>query len=346
MKLSLFLSGVSVLSSNFDPDSLDANGISTDSRTVRPGELFICLDGTSFDGADYISEASAAGACAVVVRRGKRVPDGVRYLEVASTRYCAAQIWNNFCSRPADGMNIIAVTGTNGKTTTSFILEVLLRSVGVRTGLIGTVGAKIDGKPVDIGHGSEIDSAACAMTTPDPKYLYGALRMMRDAGCEYVVIEASSHALHQRKLDLLRPKLSLFTNLSPEHLDYHFTMEAYAKAKAHLFELSEAGIMNGDDPYSRHIASLAPKCPMKFLSKKQRADFTVESPVLRGLSGVSYDLLSEQGKVHADVALPGYFNITDSALAASAALSLGAECGDVEKALGLVGQIDGRMERR
>ena len=110
MKLSLFLSGVSVLSSNFDPDSLDANGISTDSRTVRPGELFICLDGTSFDGADYISEASAAGACAVVVRRGKRVPDGVRYLEVASTRYCAAQIWNNFCSRPADGMNIIAVT--------------------------------------------------------------------------------------------------------------------------------------------------------------------------------------------------------------------------------------------
>ena len=298
MKLSLFLSGVSVLSSNFDPDSLDANGISTDSRTVRPGELFICLDGTSFDGADYISEASAAGACAVVVRRGKRVPDGVRYLEVASTRYCAAQIWNNFCSRPADGMNIIAVTGTNGKTTTSFILEVLLRSVGVRTGLIGTVGAKIDGKPVDIGHGSEIDSAACAMTTPDPKYLYGALRMMRDAGCKYVVIEASSHALHQRKLDPLRPKLSLFTNLSPEHLDYHFTMEAYAKAKAHLFELSEAGIMNGDDPYSRH-----------------------------------------------EVSLPGYFNITDSALAASAALSLGAECGDVEKALGLVGQIDGRMER-
>lgn len=345
MKLSLFLSGVSVLSSNFDPDSLDANGISTDSRTVRPGELFICLDGTSFDGADYISEASAAGACAVVVRRGKRVPDGVRYLEVASTRYCAAQIWNNFCFRPADGMNIIAVTGTNGKTTTSFILEVLLRSVGVRTGLIGTVGAKIDGKPVDIGHGSEIDSAACAMTTPDPKYLYGALRMMRDAGCEYVVIEASSHALHQRKLDPLRPKLSLFTNLSPEHLDYHFTMEAYAKAKAHLFELSEAGIMNGDDPYSHHIASLLPNCPIKFLSEKQRADFTVESPVLRGLSGVSFDLLSEHGKVHADVALPGYFNITDSALAASAALSLGAECGDVEKALGLVGQIDGRMER-
>ncbi|MFR5889787.1 MAG: Mur ligase domain-containing protein [Lachnospiraceae bacterium] len=110
MKLSLFLSGVSVLSSNFDPDSLDATGISTDSRTVRPGELFICLDGTSFDGADYISEASAAGACAVVVRRGRRVPDGVRYLEVASTRYCAAQIWNNFCSAP-DGMNIIAVTG-------------------------------------------------------------------------------------------------------------------------------------------------------------------------------------------------------------------------------------------
>lgn len=170
-------------------------------------------------------------------------------------------------------MNIIAVTGTNGKTTTSFILDSLLRGAGARTGLIGTVGAKIDGKPVDIGHGSEIDSAACAMTTPDPKYLYGALRMMRDAGCEYVVIEASSHALHQRKLDPLRPKLSLFTNLSPEHLDYHFTMEAYAKAKAHLFELSEAGIMNGDDPYSRYIASLAPEVPDEISFEKTARGF-------------------------------------------------------------------------
>lgn len=346
MKLSELLRGAGVIS-RFPENAgeMEIAGVSSDSRTVRPGYAFVCLKGSRTDGESYIAEAILAGASVCVVSRGNKLPENFPRVTVADTRRALAFIWNNYYLSPADKLPVIAVTGTCGKTSVAFMLKHIYSEAGLSAGLMGTVRSMIGDAEIPSDCQSEIYNAPCAMTTPDPKYLYRNLRLMCDAGCDIAVMEASSHALSQHKLDPITPRLAVFTNLSPEHLDYHMNMESYLRAKAKLFSLSPRGVLNGDDPAAERIAAYAPECEMTVVSSCGKGDYRVEDIRLDGMNGVSYTLCSPYGKIKIELPVPGRFSVENSSLAAAAALETGVSPEAVCRALKTMPGIEGRMEK-
>ena len=205
-----------------------------DSRAIRPGSLFFCIPGERDDGHRHAAEAVDAGAAALVVERW--LPQDVPQALVPSVREAIGPMSAVVFGGPADGLTTIGVTGTNGKTTCTYLLEAILRSAGLTPGVIGTTGARIAGSPV-----------AIARTTPEAPDLHRLLARMRHTGVRAVAMEVSSHALAQRRVDGIRFDAAVFTNLSQDHLDYHGSMEAYFDAKARLFEPEHAAVRCRDE---------------------------------------------------------------------------------------------------
>ena len=348
MQLAYLLQGVAVTAAHADL-TREIPAIVSDSRKAEPGCLFLCLTGTRRDGHRYIADAVARGAYAAVIRQGETVPEGVPYVAVEDTRLAAAQIWNNFYGDPTRNMRVIAVTGTNGKTSVAHLLRAILKEAGYKTGMIGTVSCLCLDEEMDLHGGGELSDTPAAMTTPDPRYLYGATAQMRDAGVEILILEATSHALDQRKPDALRMDMALFTNLTPEHLDYHGTMEAYLAAKARLFRLSSVGIVNADDGYAEKIASLAPDCRiLRCSSEADRAAETDAAAVRirsHGAEGISYIYYSRRAVFRLRIPVPGRFTVANTLLAATAALQLGVDPITVQEALASFPGVAGRLER-
>ena len=238
MKLRQLLAGVPLAGGAADPN-MEINSISWDSRTLEPGALFVALPGEKTDGRRYVREALERGAAAVLCGPGPACPGPCLIAE--DPRLAFALVSANWFGRPGDGMTLIAVTGTNGKTTTTSLLKELLEGVlHTRVGLIGTNRNLIGAVELPAHR-----------TTPDSYELQGLLRRMADAGCTHVVMEASSHALVQRRTAGLTFAAGVFTNLTHDHLDYHHTMEAYREAKGLLFRQSRCAVLNLDDEAGR-----------------------------------------------------------------------------------------------
>ena len=348
MQLSALLSGVSVTELRADPDR-DISAVFSDSRRAQADGLFLCLAGTRRDGHRYAADAVSRGACAVVIQDGETIPDGIPYVAVADTRLAAAQIWNNRYGDPTRHMRVIGITGTNGKTSVACYLHAILTAAGYRTGLIGTVHCLCLGQVLDLNGGGELSDTPAAMTTPDPEYLYGAAAKMRDAGVEILILEITSHALALKKPDALRIDMGIFTNLSPEHLDYHGNMESYLKAKARLFTLAPVGIVNGDDPYADRLAALAPGCTViRAVAGQENAfpsDAAAKRIVTAGMSGVSYIYYSGSAVFRVRVPVPGAFTVANTMLAVTAALRLGVDPITIQDALSVFPGVPGRLER-
>ena len=348
MKLSAILSGVDVVACAADLQR-DISAIVSDSRRATEGSLFLCLDGTRRNGHRYIGDAVARGAYAAVINEGESVPEGVPYIAVKDTRHAAAKIWNNRFSDPTRNMRVIAVTGTNGKTSTAHLLRAILDGAGYKTGIIGTVRCQSLSEEIDLSGGGELSDTPAAMTTPDPEYLYGAAARMRDAGVEVLILEAKSHALHLGKLDAIHIDMALFTNLSPEHLDYHGTMEEYLKAKARLFTLAPSGIVNMDDPYAGRLMELSPAC--SFIrcctdgAWTGEREVTAKCIVTNGAIGVSYVYFSNTAAFRVRVPIPGRFTVSNTMLAITAALRLGVDPVTVQESLASFPGVSGRLER-
>ena len=238
--------------------------ITEDSRTVMPGSLFVARRGEKSDGRNFVGAAVEAGAVAVLTDDPKvQVPakSGAALLVADDIQMAAAMVAERFYGMPSQRLAVIGVTGTNGKTTTTYLIHQILNRAGKRCGLVGTV-------CVDDG----VEVAPASLTTPPSLELSRTLARMVEAGCEAAAIEASSHALDQRRVGAVRFKVGVFTNLTHDHLDYHGTMETYAAAKAVLFEmLPEDGVavVNVDDAAgARMIAAAGPgvrivRCTMK-----------------------------------------------------------------------------------
>ncbi len=348
MQLSALLSGIETVSVFADT----AHGISnivSDSRLAGKDSLFICLSGTRRDGHRFIADAMARGAYAAVIRAGESIPDGVPYIAVQDTRLAAAQIWNNRYGDPTRGMRVIAVTGTNGKTSVSYMLRAILKEAGYKTGMIGTVSCESLDRVIDLGGGGELSDTPAAMTTPDPQYLYGAAAQMRDDGVEVLILEASSHALDQRKLDAMHIDLAVFTNLSEEHLDYHGTLERYLAAKARLFALAPIGIVNAGDPYAKELEKLAPTC--RFIrcgtDAEDAPDMDAAAMRIRmhGAEGISYIYYAKTVVFRVRVPVPGHFTVENTLLAITAARNLSVDPVTVQDALASFGGVAGRMQR-
>lgn len=368
MRLSKLLRSVRVYSSSVaDFGGVEVGGISTDSRTVSPGDVFVAIDGMHSKGADFIPEAIARGARFVVCEESAvrqladtapGAPDGDRaagfgdidggtgrigYAVVGDARRAAAVMWSNLFGSPGDGMEVICVTGTCGKSSVSSVLYHVLSSLGERAGLIGTLGASACGRTLCMDGESELPGFPSAMTTPDPKFLYGALAEMRLLGCRFAVVEASSHAIAQRKLAALSPRLSVFTNLSPEHLDFHGNMENYLLAKAALFAQSDSAVLNADDAASHLVATFIPSGRAATVSASD-GDYTISDAVTNGLFGVEYTLSHRDASWHVSFPLAGDFSVVNSAMALACAIELGADASEAVAALASALPLCGRME--
>lgn len=333
MRLSRLLQGLETSApvGSADPE---IRALASDSREVREGTLFVCLAGERADGHLFAKEALARGAAAVLAERPLDLGDAPLVL-VPSTRRALAELALRMEENPQDRLRLVGVTGTNGKTTVSFLLASILEAAGEKAGLLGTVGAWAGGERlVDTG-----------LTTPGPIPLARTLREMADAGCSTVVMEVSSHALDQERVGGLRFSAAAFTNLSRDHLDYHPDMEAYFQAKARLFSerLREDGwaITNADDPWARRLQT---QRLSRFSRERSEAEIFVKVARLR-LEGTELEVETPHGSLCIRSPLVGAFNVENLLCAVGLAQALGLPNQAIEQGLAASSGAPGRLER-
>ena len=330
MKLRKILEGVSLTGGSADLD-MEINSISKDTRTLAPGALFAALSGGEEDSHRFIPEALKRGAAAVLCERAPDCPGP--WLTVEDSRQALALACANWFGRPGDGMTLVAVTGTNGKTTTTSLLKELLERVtGAKVGLIGTNRNMIGGQELPAHR-----------TTPGSYELQSLLRRMADEGCAYGVLEVSSHALVQSRTAGLAFDVGVFTNLTQDHLDYHRTMEEYRQAKGLLFRQCRQAVLNLDDPAGRWYQEQV-DCPV-FTYSENRAEASLTARNIRLFpSHVEFEALTlgELSRVH--LPIPGGFSIYNALAALSAGLCLGLGLEEMARAMPAVHGVKGRVE--
>ncbi len=325
MKLSQLLKGIEVKNEYRDTEVCE---VTADSRVAKEGYLFICIKGATFDGHSVAAEMLERGAAAVVVERDLGLE---QQIVVDSTRAALSPICANFFGNPAERLKLIGLTGTNGKTTTTFLIKQILESLGKKTGLIGTVQNMV---------GDEVYPAH--YTTPDPHELQSLFRKMVDAGCEYCVMEVSSQALAQGRVSGVHFMTAAFTNLTQDHLDYHKTWENYFAAKRMLFEQCDTAVTNVDDAYGMPIVEGLPCKVITYGVTNLMSDYTARN-VTFAANGVKYELVCDQiGRVECPI--PGRFSVYNSLCAATVVLSLGFNFRDVVIAVSKCNGVRGRIE--
>jgi UDP-N-acetylmuramoyl-L-alanyl-D-glutamate--2,6-diaminopimelate ligase len=313
-------------------------GVTLDSRDVRSGDLFIGLPGERVHGARFSEQAVKSGAVAVMTAESGEpfVPHGVPCIVTADPRAHVGDVAAEIYHRPADDLLMLGVTGTNGKTTTTYLLESGLRGAGHRTGIVGTVGTIIDGV-----------SFATSKTTPEATELHGLLAVMRERGVTAVAMEVSSHALAMGRVDGFAFDVAGFTQLSVDHLDFHRTESAYYAAKALLFqpEHSDQAVVTIDDDGGRHIREDA-GVPVTSLGFAEDADWKITNVRTRSVGGYRYELHGPGGMVRpCDVALMGRFNISNAALSQVMLARAGIDWAESAGGIASCEGVPGRMER-
>ena len=311
----------------------ECSGVTHDSRRVTPGTVFVALRGLTADGAAFAPQAIAAGAAAVVADAPPASPAPVPWIVVRDARLALALLAAEFFGHPSRAMRVVGITGTNGKTTTSYLVGAILEAAGVTCGLIGTVTYRIGARAFD-----------ATRTTPEAPELQGFMRDMVSAGCGACVMEVSSHALALGRVDGIRFAAGVFTNLTRDHLDFHADMEDYFSAKRRLFELlpdDAPAVVNVDDPRGAVLAETA-KRPVTF-AVNRTADVT-PGPLSFSLEGLQFDIRSPQGTVRVRsrlVGKPNVYNIL-AAVAATAALDVPVDA--IERGLRQLPGVPGRFE--
>ncbi|MBQ8415717.1 MAG: UDP-N-acetylmuramoyl-L-alanyl-D-glutamate--2,6-diaminopimelate ligase [Clostridia bacterium] len=324
--------------------TVEIQGISTDSRTVRAGDMFVCIRGLHSDGHTYIREAVQKGAACILTDRydfGWETGNSV-FLRCGDTRRAAAYLYDAWYGHPSKKLKIIGVTGTNGKTSVTHMIKGILETAMLRCGIIGTVGCSITGGTALLAKGA---NPLANMTTPDPEELYFLLSEMVKAGVEYVVMEVSSHALALGKVAPIEFAAAIFTNLTPEHLDFHKTMEAYAKAKELLFEQAKLSVINIDSPYGKRMAEAARGKSILCTAEDRDGDYCAEEISYRGSNGVDFRLRSLCTRLRLACPIPGSFTVMNAMQAAICALELGISPAVIKIALSSSVSVRGRMER-
>ena len=306
-------------------------GVTLDSRRVSAGDLFFCVPGLLHDGHEYAAAAIEAGAAALVVERPLGL--GVPEVQVGDARVAMARMGVEFYGRPGDDLLLLGVTGTSGKTTTTWLLEAVLAAAGHVTGLVGTIETRVAGA-----------SRPGARTTPDSLDLQRTLAEMREAGVTAVALEVSSHALALHRVESLHFAAAAFTNLSQDHLDFHAGMEDYFAAKRSLFvpERIDRGAINVDDSYGRVIKESA---AVEMIGFGIAPDADVRAESLRtGPWGMEFVALSPVGELKIKTALIGEFNLSNCLAAISVALQAGVSTSAIEAGLQAVKSVPGRFE--
>ena len=329
MKLRELLSGVPVLGANVDMD-LDIQQVHYDSRKVTPGSLFVAISGFATDGNRFIPMALEKGAVAVVTAKQ---PDGdIPWILVENDRQALAHIGVNYYNHPVESMTLIGVTGTNGKTSATLLLkQVLEQCLGAKVGLIGTMANMI---------GQEV--LPTERTTPESFELQGLFAQMRERGCNYVVMEVSSHAIALDRIGGVHFNVAAFTNLTEDHLDFHKTMEHYCDTKAELFARCDKAVANRDDVWCSRILSKA-QCSVITTSTAEVADLRAEALELHG-DGISFLAVHNGRRVPVSLPIPGKFTVYNALTVLGIAMQLGISLEDAAAALKTATGVKGRVE--
>ena len=328
MILSELLQGVDILESSADL-SVEISSVSYDSRQTKPGGLFVAMAGYETDGHRFIPMAMEKGAACVLCQ--EKPEAGIPYVRTADSRTALAQVGRNWYGDPAAGMTLAGVTGTNGKTTTTYLLkDILEQCLGAQVGLIGTNQNMI---------GSEI--LPTERTTPESFELQGLFRRMADAGCTHVVMEVSSHALFLKRVGGVRFAVGVFTNLTQDHLDFHGTMENYCGAKSLLFRQCDVGVYNSDDPWAERVMAEA-SC--RRVSVGERAAGLTAENIRLSAGGVAFDAVENGAVTPVQVGIPGGFMVYNTLGALAAAKALGVPLADSARVLAHCAHVKGRVE--
>jgi UDP-N-acetylmuramoyl-L-alanyl-D-glutamate--2,6-diaminopimelate ligase len=339
MKLRNILQNLNYEHFTGDPEQ-EIRSITYDSRSVSPGDLFVALRGLTLDGHRFLQQAIARGASAVLAEEFKQDPGSVSVILARNTRDALAQAAAQFYGRPFEQMKLVGITGTNGKTTTSYLLESILKAAGNKPGVIGTINYRMPGHVY-----------RAPVTTPESLDLMRIMREMADKGVTHVLMEVSSHALDQGRTSACPFRMAVFTNLSRDHLDYHHSMEAYFQTKGRLFwELRKGGageeptaVINLDDPWGEAQREKT-KVKVATYGLGKRCDFRAEG-VQAGESGIRGTLITPEGARPFQSALIGGFNLYNILAASAAALNLGVGLGDVVAGIDNLSSVPGRLER-
>ncbi|GAW28796.1 MULTISPECIES: UDP-N-acetylmuramoyl-L-alanyl-D-glutamate--2,6-diaminopimelate ligase [unclassified Carboxydocella] len=318
--------------------AVEIKGIAHDSRRVEPGFLFVAIPGFRVDGHAFIPQALAAGAVAVVgEKKPADWPENVTWIEVPDSRRALAPLAARFYGYPASKLTLIGVTGTNGKTTTTHLVEAILRQAGHKVGLMGTIYNRL---------GEEILPAE--NTTPLPLELQANLKHMVERGASHVVMEVSSHGLDLGRVDECYFAVGIFTNLTQDHLDYHGTLENYRAAKALLFkkERCRIAVINLDDAQGDYFRQLAEREGLEVWTYGRQKGAMVRALHPRiTASGVSFQVVTPRGEAEIQLQLTGDFNVYNALAALGAGLALGYELDLIKQALAAVPGVAGRFEK-
>ena len=330
MKLNDILKNVTALETGADGE-MEITGVSYDSRATQPGDVFVAIRGFDTDGHRYIPAAVKKGAVAVICEEkpGADIP----YVLVENSRYALAVASRDFFGDPESQMTIIGITGTNGKTTSAFLLKHLLETrPGYKVGLVGTVGNMIGGTMLHTER-----------TTPESYELQKLFREMLDAGCTHVVMEVSSHSLVLDRVAGIHYNVGIFTNLTQDHLDFHKTMEDYAKAKSLLFGRCDKACINLDNAWSQYMIDAA-KCPVTTFSIRSNSADLTANDIRLSAAGAKFCALYGGDLQRVSLHSPGLFSVHNAMGAIAAGLCLGFSLSECCDAMSSAAGVKGRVE--
>ncbi len=340
MRLGDLLRGLDQAIIHGNPDT-EISGVRYDSRSVTPGNLFVAMPGQKADGHQFLDEAVKRGAAALFIGKERKPISkaGIAVVEVPDTRRALAIAANIFYGFPSRSMVLIGITGTNGKTTSSYLIKGILEAAGKRVGLIGTISYQIVGEQIPAPH-----------TTPESADLQEILAKMRDRELEYVVMEVSSHALGQDRVFGTAFDIALFTNLTQDHLDFHITMEEYFRTKLRLFQdlkpkgnIKIRGVINLDDKWGKQIIGEI-KYPCLSYSLTDTGDITVQACLL-GSDGASFTAVTPVGKFDIKSKLAGKHNLQNILASIGVACALDIPVKAIQDGIASVENVPGRLEK-
>ena len=330
MKLREIIQHIRVLSMTADPET-EIGGISYDSRRTLPGDLFVAVRGFEVDGHRFIPKAVENGAAVILCETPPA--DGTPYVQTDDCRLGLALCSRDFFGNPAAEMKMVGITGTSGKTSSSYLLKHLLeREKDAKVGLIGTNGNWIGDEFLHTEH-----------TTPESYELHKLFRRMADEGCTHVVMEVSSHSLTLERVAGITFDVGVFTNLSQDHLDFHKDMEDYAAAKRKLFSQCREGWLNADDPWTPFMLEGA-ECPCRTFSAERNDADLVAKDVRLSASGVRFAAMCGGKLAITKLGIPGMFSVYNALAVMAAGLGLGIPLADCAEAMESAKGVKGRME--
>ena len=328
MRLRELLEGMEVISQTISPDT-EITHVCVDSRATQKGSLFVAVPGNRCDGGHYARQAVDRGTVCVVCQ--SELPPDLPWVKVRDARLALSQLACRWYGHPSRQLTMLGVTGTNGKTTVTYLLRYILQRTGMKTGLIGTV-QNIVGE----------QTLPAQRTTPDALQIQQLLSAMTKNGCSHAVMEVSSHALDQYRAEGIDFAVGIFTNLTEDHLDYHGTMGCYCDAKAKLFQMSRMGVCNADDPWTERLLAGA-SCPSVYYGIHNPAEVWAEDIFLHSRS-VDFTVCTARTRTPVHLGVPGRFSVYNALGAIAACGELGIPPEECAAALATFPGVAGRME--